>query len=79
MTNNLFNWPTKKPTITPSSHNWFSKHNGDTLKKLITDINPSYILEMGSWTGIGSTNFILKNAPTAHLFCVDHWSTNIDQ
>jgi predicted O-methyltransferase YrrM len=78
MTNKLFNWPIEKPTITASSHNWFSPNNGEVLKDLIKKLNPSYILEMGSWTGIGSTNFILKNAPTAHLFCVDHWSTNIE-
>jgi predicted O-methyltransferase YrrM len=76
--NNLFQWPTEKPTIIPSSHNWFCEQNAEVLRKLIKKINPSFILEMGSWTGIGSTNFILKNSPNAHLVCVDHWSTDIE-
>lgn len=76
--NTLFSWPDEKPNLIPSSHNWFSKDNGDTLRKLIRDINPSYILEMGSWTGIGSTNFILKSTTNTQLVCVDHWSTDIE-
>lgn len=82
MTNKLktiFRWPTEKPSIIPSSHNWFSPNNAKVLKNLINQINPSYILEMGSWTGIGSTNFILKNTtPNVQMVCIDHWSTNIE-
>jgi predicted O-methyltransferase YrrM len=74
----LFIWPTEKPNITPSQHHWFGGNNAIGLKHLIDNINPSYILEMGSWTGIGSTNFILKSAPNSHLICVDHWSANIE-
>jgi predicted O-methyltransferase YrrM len=76
--NNLFQWPTEKPTRIPSSHNWFSKKNGEVLGNLIKKLNPSFILEMGSWTGNGSTKFILNNAPNSHLVCVDHWSTDIE-
>jgi predicted O-methyltransferase YrrM len=75
----IFRWPTEKPTIEPSSHHWFGGGNAQTLKKLITEINPKYILEMGSWTGIGSTNFILKNTtPDVQMVCIDHWSTDIE-
>lgn len=76
--NKLFEWPSEKPNIIPSSHNWFSEDNAEVLRTLIKQINPSFILEMGSWTGIGSTNFILKNSPNSHLVCVDHWSTDIE-
>jgi hypothetical protein len=76
--NKLFTWPPEKPNITPSSHNWFSEANADVLTNLIKKINPSYILEMGSWTGIGSTNFILKSTTDTQLVCVDHWSTDIE-
>jgi hypothetical protein len=77
--NKLFSWPTEKPTIEPSSHHWFGEGNAQTLKKLITEINPKYILEMGSWTGIGSTNFILNNAQAEDIMnSIDEQAIEMD-
>ena len=74
----LFDWPKEKPNVSPNLHHWFAGENANVLKRFIDSTNPKYILEMGSWTGSGSTKFILEQAPNAHLVCVDHWSKNLE-
>jgi predicted O-methyltransferase YrrM len=75
---NLFTWPTEKPNVTPNNHNWLDVPNMIVLNNIISDINPKYILELGSWTGAGSTKHILDKAQDAHMICVDHWSKDYD-
>lgn len=74
----IFTWPKQKPTTPHNHHHWFGKENASVLKRFIDLINPKYILEMGSWTGAGSTKYILEQAPNAHLVCIDHWSKNLE-
>lgn len=74
----LFTWPDQIPSVTPDKHHWFGQGNEIVLNKLIDEIQPKFILEMGSWTGAGSTSFILNKAPDAHLVCVDHWSNELE-
>ena len=74
----LFIWPDEKPNVPPNIHNWFGGENADVLGRLIDHMNPKYILEMGSWTGAGSTLFMLDRAPNAHMVCIDHWSKNFE-
>lgn len=73
---NLFNWPTEKPNVVENKQNWFQAAGIIGIYNLIEKINPKIILELGSWTGAGSTSFILKNSPESHLICVDHWSND---
>ena len=61
----LFQWPNKKPNVNKDSHNWFGIGNFHVLTSVINDLKPKYILEMGSWTGAGSTKFIAEKAPDA--------------
>lgn len=75
---NLFIWPEEKPNVPNNLHHWFGNENAVVLERLIDEINPKYILEMGSWTGAGSTQFILKKAVNCHLVCVDHWSKDLE-
>jgi predicted O-methyltransferase YrrM len=70
----LFTWPTEKPNVPESGHNWFGSDNASVLDQLINERKPKYILEMGSWTGAGSTKFLLQSAPEAQIVCIDHWS-----
>jgi predicted O-methyltransferase YrrM len=72
----LFTWPTEKPNVSESNYNWFGNGNASILNRVISERNPKYILEMGSWNGSGSTKYILQHAPNAHLVCVDHWSND---
>jgi predicted O-methyltransferase YrrM len=74
----LFQWPQEKPSVPKDSHNWFGNDNAHTLRSIIYDIQPKYILEMGSWTGAGSTLYIAKNAPEAQIVCIDHWSRDMN-
>lgn len=72
----LFTWPEVKPNVPENNHNWLDVPNILTLNTLIKDINPKYILELGSWTGAGSTKHILDKAPNSYVVCIDHWSKN---
>jgi hypothetical protein len=70
----IFTWPKEKPITPPDTHHWFCEGNRLLLDHYIKTINPEFILELGSWTGAGSTSFILNNAPNSHVICLDHWS-----
>lgn len=70
----LFEWPKEKPTTPPDTHHWLCQGNMMLLDHFIKELNPEFILELGSWTGGGSTTFLLNKAPNSHLICVDHWS-----
>jgi predicted O-methyltransferase YrrM len=70
----LFTWPAVKPDVLENDHNWFDIPNIIVLSSIIKKINPKYILELGSWTGAGSTKYILNESPDSYVVCVDHWS-----
>jgi predicted O-methyltransferase YrrM len=75
---NLFEWPNVKPNVPQNGHHWCHETNAATLQQMITHINPKFILELGSWTGAGSTTLIANNAPNAQIVCVDHWSKDLN-
>lgn len=74
----LFEWPNSKPTIQPETNGWFTNASAKILDYFITGLNPKFIVELGSWTGMGSTNYLLNRAPNSHLICMDHWSPNVE-
>jgi predicted O-methyltransferase YrrM len=76
--NNLFTWPKEKPNVAKNPHNWFHETNRNVLQQMISHVNPKFILELGSWTGAGSTTFIANSAPNAQIVCIDHWSKDMN-
>jgi predicted O-methyltransferase YrrM len=74
---NLFTWPEEKPNVPKNNHNWCHETNTEILQHLIPYINPKFILELGSWTGAGSTTLIANYAPNAQIVCIDHWSKDM--
>jgi predicted O-methyltransferase YrrM len=74
----LFEWPAEKPNVPGDNHHWFGGSNNEILYKIIEELKPKCILELGSWTGAGSTKFILERAPDAYLVCIDHWSKDLN-
>lgn len=75
----LFTWPNEIPNVPKDKHHWFGEGNRTVLNYLIDELNPEFILEMGSWTGAGSTSFILNKAPNSHLVCIDHWGSDLNE
>ena len=73
----LFTWPLIMPLVPKDNHHWFGEGNRIALNHLIDKLNPEFILELGSWTGAGSTSFILNKAPNSHLVCIDHWGSDL--
>ena len=73
----LFEWPNQKPNITPETNGWFTNISAHVLNMFINHLEPKFICELGSWTGKGSTEFLLNTAPNSHLICFDHWSPNV--
>ena len=74
----LFKWPNEKPNVPKSNHHWCHETNTYVLQQMISHINPKFILEMGSWTGAGSTTLIATQAPDAQIICIDHWSKDMN-
>ena len=74
----LFEWPESKPNINPETNGWFTQASANVLTMFIQTLNPEFICELGSWTGTGSTRFLLESAPDSHLLCFDHWSPNVN-
>ena len=74
----LFIWPEQKPQINPETNHWCLDENGYMIKYLISLIKPKYICELGSWTGTGSTKYIMEASSDSHLLCFDHWSADVN-
>jgi hypothetical protein len=64
-------WPDNVPAAKRHDHGWLC---GDTKALLSEALNDrtSTVVEVGSWLG-RSARFILKHAPSAHLYCIDTW------
>jgi hypothetical protein len=74
----LYEWPDQRPNITPETNGWFTGASALVLRYFIQGLNPRFIAELGSWTGTGSTRFLLENAPDSHILCFDHWSPDVN-
>lgn len=74
----LFTWPDEKPQIKPETNGWFTGASANVLGMFIQHLEPRFIAELGSWTGMGSTRFLLNNSPKSHLLCLDHWSPDVN-
>ena len=64
----------KKPDVPKDNHGWFPEGNAKVLSLFLND-NTKCVIELGSWLG-KSTRFILNQAKNAHVYAVDHWSTD---
>lgn len=74
----LFTWPEHRPDIKPETNGWFTHASAQILKYFIDGLEPQAIAELGSWTGMGSTKYLLTAAPNAHIFAFDHWSADVN-
>ena len=74
----LFEWPNQKPNIKPEVNGWFTNASSNVLSMFIYHLQPKFIAELGSWTGTGSTKFLLNASPNSHLLCFDHWSPDVN-
>lgn len=74
----IFTWPETKPNVIPETNGWFTNASAAVLNMFIQQLDPKFIAELGSWTGTGSTRFLLGAAPNSHLLCFDHWSPNVE-
>jgi predicted O-methyltransferase YrrM len=64
-------WMEKQPTLTPSKSKWFGKHHAAVFRKLLNSHSQGLYLELGTWTGMGSTKFVTDNFPEMSLICID--------
>ena len=61
--------------------NWFEINGKQVWDSLIPQINPSKILEIGSYEGESTCYIIdyLKNKENSELYCIDTWAGAIEQ
>lgn len=66
-------WLDTKPGISPSSSKWFSNSHMIVFNDLCRRKPDGVFLELGTWTGMGSTQFVLSKYPKMSMICVDTW------
>jgi hypothetical protein len=65
-------WPDKKPDIKPSRSKWFNLNHMKIFRELIMPFRDGGMyMELGTWTGAGSTNFVANEFPSMTMLCVD--------
>lgn len=68
----VYPWPLERPMVPISSHGWMGEGNRRLLRRVVEEVQPTHILELGSWTGL-STRYLCEIAPTVRVIAVDHW------
>ena len=64
-------WPKRKPDLPFQLQGWFRKENRKMLLETIEEVQPSIIVELGSWKGLSCT-FLCENSD-ALVIAIDHW------
>ncbi|MBM3208509.1 MAG: class I SAM-dependent methyltransferase [Chlamydiae bacterium] len=61
-----------QPVLPFNNHGWYN--NRSYIEKLVEEVNPTIVVEVGSWIGLSTRHIasILKQ-PNAKLYAVDHW------
>ncbi len=55
-------------------HGFFSEDNRQMLDKIIADIKPMRVVEVGTWCGLSAAHMARAVKPWGgHVFCVDIW------
>lgn len=66
-------WPAEKPKIKPSQVKWFHGAHRNVFNKLCGQHPQGIYLELGTWTGVGSTKFVLDRFPQMSVIGIDHF------
>lgn len=65
--------PNKNPGV-PSQSKWFQPDvQGAVFSRLLQKNSKGPFLELGTWTGAGSTKFVAQNFKQMDIICVDTW------
>ena len=64
-------WPEQKPEDPINRLKWFSNNHVIVFNKLLHRQIDGIYLELGSWTGAGSTEHVAVNFPKMSLICID--------
>lgn len=64
-------WPEKLPEIKPSRSKWFSRNHENVFRRFLRNYMDGIFLELGSWTGAGSTSYLLRTYPNLTVIAVD--------
>jgi predicted O-methyltransferase YrrM len=64
-------WPALKPDFKPEPSAWFGSNHARVFTELLTKKPAGLYMELGTWTGAGSTNFVAKFFPRMTMVCVD--------
>lgn len=66
-------WPAEKPNIKPSQLKWFHAAHRSVFNKLCSRRPQGIYLELGTWTGVGSTKFVLDRFTDMTVIGIDHF------
>lgn len=64
-------WPASKPDFKPEPSAWFGGNHARVFADILKKKPNGLYMELGTWTGAGSTRFVAKSFPHMTLVCVD--------
>ena len=71
-------WPETKPDICPSTSAWFHAAHKRVFTRLLNKHPEGLYLEIGTWTGSGSTKFVADRFPAMSLICIDTFKGSVE-
>jgi len=64
-------WPAEKPKIKASRSRWFHRVHQEVFQQLFKEFPNGTYLELGTWTGMGSTRYVLDHYPGMKVIAID--------
>jgi predicted O-methyltransferase YrrM len=64
-------WPASKPDFKPNTSKWFGHFHEQVFANVLQSKPNGIYMELGTWTGAGSTRFVSKSFPSMTVICVD--------
>lgn len=64
-------WPASKPDFKPNTSKWFGHFHEQVFANVLQSKPNGIYLELGTWTGAGSTRFVSRAFPSMAVICVD--------
>jgi predicted O-methyltransferase YrrM len=64
-------WPASKPDFKPEPSAWFGRFHEQVFANLLQTKPKGIYVELGTWTGAGSTRFVSRAFPNMTVICVD--------
>ena len=71
-------WPEYPPAISPSRSAWFGNTHKQVFRELLVRKPDGVYMEIGTWTGNGSTRFVVDHFHLMDVICIDTFEGSVE-